>query len=494
MTLPAPGPDLLAERRAGVLLHPSSLPSAGNSGDLGAEAFRFVDFLAGAGFSVWQMLPVGPTHEDRSPYQSLSVHAGDTELVATDSLLADGLLLERDLSTTSDKRTLLRLAAERFLAEDGHPLAGEFETFCGDNSFWLDDYALFLALREEHQGLSWNEWPAPLRHREPDAVELARRTHAGDVATHQFGQFIFHRQWQALRDYSRERGVHLFGDMPIFVSHDSADVWANQRLFQLDSEGRPTSVAGVPPDYFSDTGQHWGNPHYDWAQMQSEGFGWWLDRVRHQLRFFDLLRIDHFRGFEAYWEIPAEAPDPRSGRWVKAPGEAFLFACREAFHELPFVAENLGFITPEVEALRAQFQLPGMLILQFAFDGSAENPYLPHNHEALEVVYTGTHDNNTTLGWYQSLSQDTVSNINAYFGDPGDPMPDFLVKTALASVARLAVVPMQDLLGLGEGHRMNTPGTAEGNWHWQFHWDQVQPGRADQLREWLSMYRRLVTG
>lgn len=492
MTVPPPGPELLAERRAGVLLHPSSLPSPGDCGDLGAEAYRFVDFLADAGFSVWQMLPIGPTHEDRSPYQALSVHAGDVELIAMDPLYSANLLKDGESRPAWTKKALLSLASERFLGDDGHPLVGDFHAFCDENRAWLDDYALFLALREHHGGLPWNEWPGPLRHREPQALEQARQTHSRAVKEHQFGQFLFQRQWLALREHALQRGVHLFGDMPIFVSHDSADVWANQRLFQLDSEGRPLTVAGVPPDYFSETGQHWGNPHYNWERMQSEGFGWWLDRVRHQLRFFDLLRIDHFRGFEAYWEIPADAPDPRSGRWVQAPGKAFLVACREALKGLPFVAENLGFITPEVEALRSSFGLPGMLILQFAFDGSPENPYLPHNHEALEVVYTGTHDNDTTLGWYQSLGEGPRSHLKAYFGNPADPMPDFLIKAALASVARLAVVPMQDLLGLGEGHRMNTPGTATGNWHWRFQWDQLPPGRVEQLRSWLRMYRRQV--
>ena len=484
------------QRRAGVLLHPSSLPSSRGGGDLGEAAFRFVDFLARAGFSVWQMLPIGPTHEDRSPYQTLSAHAGDTTLISPEKLIHQGLISEAVFLEAANREQWLHHAANAVTesgAADGseHPLRGRFLAFCRDNAAWLDDFALFLALRAHYDQKPWNEWPAELRHREAAALTQAREQHAAAVADHQFAQFLFHQQWFELRDYALERDIHLFGDLPIFVAHDSADVWANQNLFKLDPEGNPISVAGVPPDYFSATGQHWGNPLYHWDRMEADGFSWWLERLRHQLRYFDLLRVDHFRGFEAYWEIPADMPDPRGGYWVKAPGQAFLDACRQAFHQLPLVAENLGFITPEVEALRKRFDLPGMLVLQFAFDGSPGNPYLPHNHDPLEVVYTGTHDNDTTLGWFESLESSVRENLAGYFGHPRERMPDFLVRTAFASVARLAVVPLQDLLGLGEGNRMNLPGTSEGNWRWQFQWGQVPDGLADRLRGELRRYRRL---
>lgn len=499
MTSPEPAPiwDFFRQRRAGVLLHPSSLPSAGDGGDLGESAFRFVDFLARAGFTVWQMLPIGPTHEDRSPYQSLSVHAGDSKLISPDQLIRQGLLGEDLFRAAASREEWLYRAAQSVIQSGDalggeHPVKAAFAGFCRENAHWLDDFALFLALRAHFTQRPWNEWPAELRHREPGALAKAREQHAAAVAGHQFAQFLFHRQWFELRDYALERDIHLFGDLPIFVSHDSADVWANQHLFKLDPEGNPTSVAGVPPDYFSATGQHWGNPHYHWDRMEADGFSWWLERLRHQLRYFDLLRVDHFRGFEAYWEIPADRPDPRGGYWVKAPGQAFLEACRQAFQHLPLVAENLGFITPEVEALRRRFGLPGMLVLQFAFDGSPGNPYLPHNHDPLEVVYTGTHDNDTTLGWFESLEPSVRENLANYFGRPRETMPDFLVRTAFASVARLAVVPMQDLLGLGDGNRMNLPGTSEGNWRWQFDWGQVPEGLADRLRGQLHLYRRLA--
>lgn len=491
------GSPLFDRRRAGVLLHPSSLPSSRTSGDLGEAAYRFVDFLARAGFTVWQMLPIGPTQADRSPYQSPSAHAGNLELISLEQLAQEGLLSREDLQDDIAKKTLVEKAAAFFLASaaageaEGQPIYAAYRQFCEDNRAWLDDYALYTALHRHFGGAAWNEWPQPIRARDAEAVAAARLEHAFEIAIQSAVQFFFHQQWQALRDYAQQRSIHLFGDMPIFVSHDSADVWANQTSFKLDAQGNPVSVAGVPPDYFSATGQHWGNPHYHWDYLQQDGFRWWIDRVQHQLRYFDLLRVDHFRGFEAYWAIPAHEPQPSAGHWEKAPGEAFLKACQEAMHRLPLVAENLGVITPEVEALRQKFGLPGMLILQFAFDGSPENPYLPHNHDELEVVYTGTHDNETTLAWYQSLDPSVQKHLRTYFGDPQDPIPRFLIKTAFASVARMAIIPMQDLLGLGEGNRMNTPGTVAGNWRWQFQWAQLPDGLADEMRDLLRIYRRL---
>jgi 4-alpha-glucanotransferase len=293
-----------------------------------------------------------------------------------------------------------------------------------------------------------------------------------------------------MRCYANDRGVLLFGDIPIFVAHDSADVWAHREWFSVDENGRLEVVAGVPPDYFSETGQRWGNPHYHWEALKKDGFGWWLERIRSQMEMFDLVRIDHFRGFEAYWEINAQAETAIDGRWVKGPGESFFQVLKQVFGDLPLVAEDLGVITPEVTALRKQFDLPGMKILQFAFDGASDNPYLPHNHEELSVVYTGTHDNNTTLGWYQELSDDQRKAVCHYLGDSSEPMPGLLVRTALASVARLAVIPMQDMIGLDSSHRMNIPGVTEGNWSWRFEWDQVQPDHRQCLQDWIRLYGR----
>lgn len=490
----APNPaasHLFNERRAGVLLHPTSLPAAasGCGGDLGAAAYQFLEFLAGAGFSIWQMLPIGPTHEDRSPYQLLSVHAGNSDLICLQWLAARGWLAQPAPGETRAKT--LRRAARAFhegLGRDPE-LARAYAEFCRGHGGWLEDFALFIALREMRGGEPWWEWPPPLRRRDPQALAQADPER---VAAVRFEQFVFFEQWQALRAAARQRGIHLFGDMPIFVSHDSADVWAHQDLFHLDENGLPLTVAGVPPDYFSETGQRWGNPHYRWPQMQARHFDWWLQRLATQLRYFDLIRIDHFRGFEAYWEIPADAATAIEGRWVEAPGAALLEAFFRYDAQLPLVAENLGVITEAVEALRLRFRLPGMLILQFAFDGSARNPYLPHHHDPLEVVYTGTHDNDTTLGWYNALDEATRARVDAYLGHSREAMPWPLVRAALASVARLAILPMQDLLGLDSSARMNVPGTSAGNWRWQFEWAQLAPDLGPRLRQLLALYGRLA--
>lgn len=482
---------LFNERRAGVLLHPTSLLSSAPGDGLQAAALRFLDFLADAGFSLWQMLPIGPTHADGSPYQLLSAHAGSSDLICLDALRARGWL---DTSPRPRAQALAAAALgfQEALARDP-ALARRYSEFQRCQCGWIGDYALFIALRERYGLNNWCDWPQALRRRDPQAlveagVELRER-----IAGVCFEQFAFFEQWRALRAAARERGIYLFGDLPIFVSHDSADVWAHQDLFRLGGDGLPLAVAGVPPDYFSATGQRWGNPLYDWERMRARGFDWWLARLRGQLGFFDLIRIDHFRGFEAFWEIPAQATTAVAGRWVDAPGEALLDAFFEDNAHLPLVAENLGVITDAVEALRRRFGLPGMLVLQFAFDGSARNPYLPHRHDTLEVVYTGTHDNDTTLGWYQSLDATTRSRVDAYLGHSSEPMPWPLVRAALASVARLAVVPMQDLLGLDSGARMNTPGTMRAeNWRWRLDHSHLTTELAAQCRDRLALYGRLV--
>jgi 4-alpha-glucanotransferase len=482
--------SFLDRRRAGVLLHLSSLPGEGVNGELGPQAFRFVDFLAEAGFGVWQLLPLGPTHTDGSPYNCLSAHAGNPRFISPAPLVQWGWL-DVDAENTADRRVLFHLAQQGFHARAGDDERSALAEFIASQAAWLDDYALFEVLRKDQASRPWWEWPAPLRDRDPTAVSQARARHAADIERVRFEQFLFARQWQVLREYANARGVRLFGDMPIFLAHDSAEVWAHRECFKLDGAGQPVVVAGVPPDYFSATGQRWGNPLYDWDCIESVGFSWWIERLKHELERFDIVRVDHFRGFEACWEIPASEPTAINGRWVQVPGARLFDALLARVGRLPLVAEDLGLITPEVSLLRERYGLPGMKILQFAFDGGADNPYLPHAHVPDAVVYTGTHDNDTTLSWFQALPAEQQLRVVEYLGYPYEPMPRPLMRAAFASVARLAMVPMQDVLGLGRGHRMNTPGTSEGNWRWRFDWDQLSPDITGWLRRALEAYGRI---
>lgn len=482
---------LLQTRRAGVLLHPTSLPGPDAMGTLGRDAYQFVDWLAAAGFGLWQMLPIGPTHQNLSPYQTLSVQAGNPELISLDDLVAQGWLTQAQRE--QEKPAVARaLAAGQFFAhwDPESDRARRFEHFCQAHRYWLEDYALFDALRESYGGESWCRWPDDIRLRRTQGLTRMRRELKVPIDVRRFEQFVFFEQWQALRQYARDKHVFLFGDMPIFVAYDSADVWANQDLFNLDGDGNPLTVAGVPPDYFSETGQHWGNPHYNWDEMQAQNFRWWRQRFNTQLALFDLIRLDHFRGLEAYWEIPADHEDASRGRWVKSPGRALLNSLFREHKNLPLVAENLGLITPEVEALRREFRLPGMVVLQFAFDGNADNPHLPHEHDAHNIVYTGTHDNDTSLGWYQSQPEEVQQRLRAYCFESGEPVSRLMVCAALASVARIAIVPLQDLLALDGTHRMNTPGTDAGNWRWRFQWDWFQNSMTPEIKRWLTRYGR----
>lgn len=479
----------LDRRRAGVLLHVSSLPGNGSTGEMDENAYRFVDVLADAGIGVWQTLPLGPTHHEGSPYSTHSVHAGNPSFISLKPLAEAGWLKPAELPEgpvpRDAKLDLIHLAWQRFRERPDPHWLEAFARFELEHASWLDDYVVFRSLhRKFHR--PWWEWPEKLRDRDPPTMDAMRRELLQRMEQVRFTQFLFFHQWNKLKDYANSRDIRLFGDMPIFVAHDSAEVWANRDWFYLDEEGHPTVVAGVPPDYFSETGQRWGNPLYRWDRMRADQFTFWVRRLRGQLELFDLVRIDHFRGFEANWEIPAEEEHAINGHWVKVPGIDLFHRLFAAFEEVPLVAEDLGVITPEVEDLRDRFGLPGMKILQFAFSRDADNPYLPAHHVKNSVVYTGTHDNDTTLGWYDGLDEETRAYIDETLGDGDEPMPWRLIRVAFESPALLAVVPMQDLLELGNEHRMNLPGTSEGNWKWRFGWKQVPEGMVGRVRDLVA--------
>ncbi len=494
-------------RSSGILLHPTSLPGPWGIGDLGPAAYAFVDFLAAAGQSLWQILPLGPTGYGDSPYQCFSAFAGNPLLISLDALIQRGLLsydeaaeaaAERYLSLDAVhygevldvKLPLLQRAFERVRAGAAPDLAEDFRAFQAAQAGWLPDYALFMALKNAHAGQAWNTWEPPLRDRQPEALARAREEHAAAIAFQEFLQFLFFHQWRRLRSYANQQGIAIIGDAPIFVAYDSADVWANRELYFLDASGNPTVVAGVPPDYFSATGQRWGNPLYRWREMARDGYGWWVARLRAIFDQVDILRLDHFRGFAAYWEVPADEETAINGRWVKGPG-ADLFTRLEAeLGSLPIIAEDLGLITPDVHALRDQFDFPGMKVLQFAFD-TPENPYLPHNHVPNCVVYTGTHDNNTSVGWFQGLSEEERERVRAYLGRDGADIAWDLIRLALMSVADLVVIPFQDVLRLGAEARMNTPGLLGQNWAWRFRAEALNDGLASGLRFLTTVYDRL---
>ena len=479
------------ERSAGILLHPTSLPGPRPSGELGPEALRFARFLQGAGQRLWQVLPLNPTDEGGSPYSSYSAFAGNPLLVSAEWLAEDGLIegapreapaprvdYRRALAA---KGRLLREAYSRWRPDEG------FERFREERSFWLEDYALFMALRGRLRR-PWNRWPAGLAAREPGALRSARRELAEEAGFHRFAQYRFFRDWSRVRRAAP--GVRIIGDLPIFVSHDSADVWAHRDLFLLDERGEPAAVAGVPPDYFSETGQLWGNPLYDWERMRREGYRWWVERARAALALCDALRLDHFRGFAAFWAVPAGERTAAGGRWVEGPGEGLFRVLSKELGGLPFIAEDLGEITPDVVRLRERLGLPGMKVLQFAFGSGPENPFLPHNwRQESWVVYTGTHDNDTTAGWWLSAADGERAFARRYLGREYAGVWDF-IRLAYASAAGWAVIPMQDVLGLGTEARMNTPGTGEGNWEWRLGGEALTPNLAARLGELARTYGR----
>jgi 4-alpha-glucanotransferase len=503
-------------RACGLLLHPTSLPGPDGIGTLDGHLEQWLDFLAAAGQTYWQILPLVPTGYGDSPYAGLSAFAGNPLLIPSETLVELGLVPRQRLherppfseqrvdygAVITWKQRLLAEAFERFAAAAPDAWRADFEAFCAAEADWLTDYALFRALKDAHGGRAWHTWPPELRDRKPAALEAARRNLSTAVASHQFQQWLFFRQWQRTREACHRRGIRIIGDAPIFVAYDSADVWANRELFKLDAEGRPTHVAGVPPDYFSATGQLWGNPLYRWQRMADTGFGWWLARMRHLFRLVDVVRLDHFRGFAACWTIPADAPTAATGRWVKTPGRKLFTAMRRAFGVLPIIAEDLGVITPDVVALRDAFGFPGMRVLQFAFGGDPNNQDLPHNYVPNAVVYTGTHDNDTTVGWYASRpgvgSTRDAEGIErerafcrAYLNTNGAEIHWDFIRAAYASVAHTAIVPMQDVLGLGSEGRMNLPASERGNWSWRCRREDFTASAAKRLRELAYLYGRL---
>lgn len=458
--------SVLDRRRCGVLLHPTALPATpGSQGNLGADARAFIDWLVQAGCSVWQVLPLGPVGTDGSPYWVRSDQAGNPALI--------------------DRR------------EAPDPLIWRvaYADFCASQASWLEDYVLYMALSRVHNGTPWWTWPAQLSRRDPQALAAARLPLAAELEALRVEQWQFAHQWSALRDYAHQRGVRLFGDLPIYVAPDSVATWVQPEQFQLQPDGQPAALAGVPPDYFSADGQLWGFPLYNWEQAQRDGFIFWRQRCAAQLSRFDVLRIDHFRGLAGYWSVPAGARTAREGQWLSAPGAALLAGLLEQHGDLPVVAEDLGEITPDVEALRRQFSLPGMRVLQFGFDGASDNLHLPHNFSRDTVVYTGTHDNDTTLGWYRALDAESARRVDAYLACDGlasvsAQMPAALLRAAIASVAVLAIVPLQDLLALGSEARFNTPGTVVDNWRWRCDAGALSAGLAGRLRDSTARYGR----
>ena len=485
-------------RKSGILLHPTSLPGEWGIGDLGNWAYRFADFLTESGQQFWQILPLGPPGCGHSPYQACSSTAGNPLLLSLQSLAEQGWLEPGDLQeaprfpdATVDfdsvlplKLRLIRKAARAFFQQDPQPLRREFLEFCAQMKSWLDPFAEFASLKEANGGVAWTAWTQ------------TAGANAQDLLEQQFMQFEFFREWKSLKKYCNKRGIQIIGDMPIFIAHDSADVWANPELFDLDAQGNPRTVAGVPPDYFSETGQRWGNPLYRWDAMEKTGYRWWIDRVKFTLQMVDVIRLDHFRGFEKFWEIPGDAATAINGCWRPGPGDRFFELLQESLGKVPFIAEDLGYITPEVHALRERWGFPGMRVLQFAFgDQSQDNQHKPYNCIPHCIVYTGTHDNDTTAGWFRRSAGDAAcSEIEMalyYMGSDGaDAVWDF-IRLALSSVADTAILPMQDVLGLGTEARMNVPGTVENNWRWRMREDQLKPELAARLRALNRMYGRL---
>ena len=492
---------MINRRSCGVLLHPTSLPGPEGIGTLGEHARRFVDLLSDMGMSLWQILPLAPPACGNSPYSAFSAFSGNPLLIDLDQLYREGDLTVpcsqescRDVridfgKVIEVKQDALHRAAASFFAAGRTSRMEEFWHFC-DNTGWLHDYALFMALKQRYKGKSWHRWPKDVALLKPGVYEKASTELGEEIGAQKYQQWQFFRQWHALHHYAAERSIGIIGDLPIFVGYDSADVWRNRGIFLLDDAGKPTVVAGVPPDYFSKTGQLWGNPLYDWSALDKSGYSWWIDRLRHMFTMYDCVRIDHFRGFEAAWQVPSKERTAVKGQWVKGPGVHFFDVLHGALGHLPIIAEDLGVITDEVEHLREQCGYPGMKILQFAFGSGPGNPYLPHNHVKQCVVYTGTHDNDTTLGWYEKLTSDQKSSVNGYLGARDDTIVLEMLRAALMSVANISIIPFQDLLSLSTEARINIPGTADGNWSWRYNWNMVSKQKIDSTAYMLELYGR----
>ena len=494
------------KRSAGILLHPTSLPGKYGIGELGSEAINFINFLSNSGQTLWQIFPLGPTGYGDSPYQSFSTFAGSPYLISFEKLHEEGLLSKMDLklmphsnphqvdfgSIFVSKLKVLRIAYEN-LKKSGKSINDECENFCDDNKDWLEDYALFMAVKNHHNGVHWKEWDTEIAFRKKDAVNKWKIKLSDEVGFQKFMQYKFASQWSVIKDYANEKGVQIIGDLPIFVAYDSSDVWANKNLFTVDDEGNQETIAGVPPDYFSKTGQLWGNPLYRWNEMEKDNFSWWQKRITKMYELVDIVRIDHFRGLEAYWEIPGDAETAINGEWIKAPGHKLFTTFKEVFGDVKILAEDLGVITPEVEELRDTFEFPGMKILQFGFGETGDSNFLPHKHIQNCCVYTGSHDNDTTKGFFDK-ERDSKSGVyewaQKYLNYYGDDICTALILEAYKSVADIVVIPMQDILNFGTDARMNFPGTLGGNWTWRFSWDQVPSELSKRYKNMTEIYER----
>jgi len=490
------------KRSSGILLHPSSLPGKYGIGSLGAESKSFIEYLALAGQKLWQVLPMGHTGYGDSPYQCFSIFAGNPILIDPDLIRDDRLLKPEDLAThdifpdervdygavINFKSDLLKVAYNRFL--DLQELPGEYHEFIEENSFWLHDYAMFVAIKEMFDGMPWWEWPEDYRLRKDETLKSFAIKHEKEIGFFKFSQYYFFKQWHAIKVFANSKGISIIGDIPLYVAHDSADVWSMHHDFQFDENRKPLKVAGVPPDYFSETGQLWGNPLFDWDYMKNNGFKWWIGRVKASLALYDIVRIDHFRGFEAYWAVPYGDETAINGEWVKAPGLELFKAIRNELGDLPIIAEDLGIITPEVEELRDACEFPGMKILQFAFHSDEGSGYLPHNYEQNFVVYTGTHDNDTLKGWFDTLEEPIKLKVLEYADTDESHIIKKMIRLAWSSTAKIAVIPLQDLLELGSACRMNIPGTASGNWQWRFTKEQLNKDDAKWLAQISRLYNR----
>lgn len=497
---------MLTERSAGILLHPTSLPSRFGIGDLGNDAYRFVDFLSATGQKLWQILPLGPTSYGDSPYQCLSAFAGNPLLISFDKLVEEKIIppemledvpsfpLKIDYGRVIEYKFFkLKEIYNYFKKKDKSFLLNEYQQFCENEKFWLYDYSLFAAIKDYFNGAPWNEWEDSIKKMIPERINYLKKTLHDKIEFHKFIQFLFFKQWKELKSYANSKGIKIIGDLPIFVAFDSADVWVNKHLFEVTDEGKPLFIAGVPPDYFSPTGQRWGNPHYRWDVMEQDDYDWWRKRVQSLLNLTDIIRIDHFRGFYNYYKIPGDSPTAEIGEWVLGPGEKFFFTLEKYFGKLPIIAEDLGILVSEVYELRDKFNFPGMKILQFAFGTNGEKKFLPHRFVQNCVVYTGSHDNDTTIGWWNSIQNDgtdTKEFFMNYTGSNGQDVCKDLIRLAYSSIAALVIIPLQDWLRLGTEARMNFPGRPDGNWSWRFSWNQISENLISEIKTFVKIFER----